>query len=336
MENLRLSAKIGLKWVFIPFLIILVMSHNAGALELTQDVYHIRGNMNYNFASPMNISNGCALSNYNTFLGDPNVDLACYVRSVTLEFPTETYNNGDYLTFPLYVFNNQNNNSSDATIQSLSVTASGFDLVDVDLSQLSGSVGVVFITLRSYTNNTTTTFLLTSTTGNAFANLQYGEYLASGVGTHWRPSSTVNYTQAIQSVVSAIQSSPNYSQSLNDIKDAIQNQNQEEEDAVQDAADDAADAAADNSSNSATTNLVGVLSSFLSAITNFSATDCNVTLAFPSYAGGSMTFNVCQYKDKAGSIISVFTSLTLIVFYLPLAIKLLSMIYNEIRSFTNG
>ena len=88
--------------------------------------------------------------------------------------------------------------------------------------------------------------------------------------------------------------------------------------------------------NSTTTNLIGVLSSFVSALSGLSATDCNLTLDFPSYAGGTRVVNICQNKDKAGNLISVFSSLTLIVFYVPLAIKLLTMIYNEIRSFTNG
>lgn len=321
----------GLKYIFIPILCFFMMSHNAGAIELTQDVYHIRGNMNYNFASPMNISQGCSLSNYNTFLGDPNQDLACYVRSVTLEFPTETYLNGDYLTFPLYVFNNQNNNSSDATIQSLAVSASGFDLVDVDLSQLSGSVGVVFITLRSYTNNTTTTFLLTSTTGNAFANLQYGEYLASGVGTHWRPSSSVDYSQAIQSVVNAIQSSPNYSQSLNDINNSINNINSDVEDATQDAADDSATAGDQSSADaaSATTGFISAIGGFVSAITNASPSNCNINANLNHLNLGVL--DLCAMPVP--SYITIIGSIIAIMLVIPFCIVMFNRFIGLFRSF---
>lgn len=91
-----------------------------------------------------------------------------------------------------------------------------------------------------------------------------------------------------------------------------------------------------NATNQQTTNIIGIISSFLSAITNFSAGTCDLALDFPSYAGGVMTVNVCQNRDRGGNLIALFTSLTLIMFYLPLAFKLLSMIYNEIRSFTNG
>lgn len=114
------------------------------------------------------------------------------------------------------------------------------------------------------------------------------------------------------------------------------NVNQEQSQATQDAANDSQQAASDNSSSSQTTNLIGAFQSFVTAITSLSATNCNVTLPFPSSLGGNMQVNICQNKDYAGNIISVFASLTLIVFYIPFSLRLLSMIYNEIRSFTNG
>lgn len=88
--------------------------------------------------------------------------------------------------------------------------------------------------------------------------------------------------------------------------------------------------------NQQTTNLIGVLSNFLAQLQNFRATDCNVVLPFPSFIGGNMTVNICQNKDKAGDLISIIGSLIMVGFYIPLAIVLLRMIYNEIRSFTNG
>ena len=94
--------------------------------------------------------------------------------------------------------------------------------------------------------------------------------------------------------------------------------------------------APNGTSNQQSTNLIGVLSNFVGAISNLSATNCNVILPFPNFLGGSMQVNICQNKDKAGDLISIIGSLIMIGFYLPLAIVLLRMIYNEIRSFTNG
>lgn len=121
----------------------------------------------------------------------------------------------------------------------------------------------------------------------------------------------------------------------NNSDDAGSTLKQEKQD-VQDASDNSETVSDNNSENAATTNLIGAFSSLLSALTSLNATNCNVTLPFPSALGGNMTVNICQNKDYAGNIISVFGSLTLCVFYVPLALKLLSMIYNEIRSFTNG
>ena len=210
----------------------ILFSSNSYALELSDYVSLVRGNMTYNFAAPMNISN-CQLSNYNQFLGNPNQDLVCYIRSVTLEFPSESYQVGDYLAFPLYVWNNQNNNSSDANVFSLATTTSGLDLVSADYQQLSGSVGVVQIIYKVYTAGTYTTAILTSSSGNAFANLQYGEYLSSGKATHYRPIGQFDTS----SIVNAINSQPNYTQSLNNIRNDIQNLQQTQEQANDDAND---------------------------------------------------------------------------------------------------
>lgn len=114
------------------------------------------------------------------------------------------------------------------------------------------------------------------------------------------------------------------------------NVNKEQAEATQNAADESESEAQDNSSSTQTSNLIGVLSQFTTALTALQPTNCNVTLAWPSALGGNMQVNLCQNKNYAGNIISVFGSLTLIVFYIPFSLKILSMIYNEIRSFTNG
>lgn len=90
------------------------------------------------------------------------------------------------------------------------------------------------------------------------------------------------------------------------------------------------------SSSTQTTSLIGVMSSFVSALGNVHATSCNLTLAFPSFMGGSQTVNPCLGKDKAPTIVQAASSMLLIVFFLPLSIILLKMIYNEIRSWTSG
>lgn len=122
------------------------------------------------------------------------------------------------------------------------------------------------------------------------------------------------------------------------IVDAINNQQQKEEEATENIENQTPEdmSSSGNTENQASSNLIDLIRSFVSALTSINTGNCDITLDFPSYAGGSRTVNICQNKDKAGNLISVFSSLTLIVFYIPLAFKLLTMIYNEIRSFTNG
>lgn len=89
--------------------------------------------------------------------------------------------------------------------------------------------------------------------------------------------------------------------------------------------------------NQQTTNLLGFIGDFIAAITGFTANNnCNLDVPFPSFMGGTTTANLCQGKDLVGNAISIFASIGLILFYIPLAFKLLSMIFNEIRSWTNG
>lgn len=91
-----------------------------------------------------------------------------------------------------------------------------------------------------------------------------------------------------------------------------------------------------NSQNQQTTNLIGVITSFFGELSSFQATSCLITLPFPSFIGGNQSVNICQGKDVLGNFITVFSTLTAIMFYIPLAWILLKMIYSEIRSWTNG
>lgn len=88
--------------------------------------------------------------------------------------------------------------------------------------------------------------------------------------------------------------------------------------------------------NQETTNLIGILSSFLTELSSFTATNCSLSLPFPQFIGGTQTVNICQGKDVLGNFITIVGTLAMVAFYIPLTIVLLRMIYKEIRSFTNG
>lgn len=93
----------------------------------------------------------------------------------------------------------------------------------------------------------------------------------------------------------------------------------------------------DGATNQQTTNLIGTISSFVSALSSINTNgSCQLTLPFPSLIGGQQVVNPCNGADKAPAIITAASSLLLITVFVPLAFILVKMIYNEIRSFTNG
>lgn len=122
---------------------------------------------------------------------------------------------------------------------------------------------------------------------------------------------------------------------LGNIDDTLNEQFDKENQAV-DNIENQTPPASGSGENSTTSSLLDTLGSFLTAITNLSATNCDVVLAFPAFAGGSQTVNICQNKEYTGNIVSVAGSIILVLFYLPVAFMLVNKIYSEIRSFTNG
>ena len=91
--------------------------------------------------------------------------------------------------------------------------------------------------------------------------------------------------------------------------------------------------------NQQTSNIIGVITRFFGQLGNISSQSCNLTLPFPQYAGGTVTVTPCngkQYLPDHGLIITIAASLFLVGFTIPLCFILLKMIYNEIRSWTNG
>jgi hypothetical protein len=122
-------------------------------------------------------------------------------------------------------------------------------------------------------------------------------------------------------------------QAVDDLKSSVDAQNQLENDAVSDIGSQNGTEFG-NISNQQSTNLIGVLSSFLSTITAWQPTNCNISLPFPNYVGGTQSFNLCTVPSEATNLIQIGSSLLLITFYLPLALYLLRLIYGEIRGFS--
>lgn len=321
-------------------LAVFVMSHNTYAVvsDEVQWVNSGYNNMNVYANGTVSCTSNC------DFVINNNADTSVGIQTIQFGIQSGQYYQNQIIQFNLTFWKVSSNTSIHANFNSLQVIDNAsIKFYDLTFDNIDSNTFIAHIYLRVVNDVYISNRVQVQGVGSLFMFLlQPTERVSANSWTLWQIADTAPIVDT-NSIVNAIQAQPNYQQSLNnirndiqDVADAIENQNQEEQEAVQDASDEAATEADENSTNQQTSNLIGVLQNFLNAITNFQATDCNIDLAFPQYAGGTIRVNVCQYKDKAGNIISVFTSLTLIVFYLPLAIKLLSMIYNEIRSFTNG
>ena len=130
-------------------------------------------------------------------------------------------------------------------------------------------------------------------------------------------------------------SNSSISNDVSDINDTITEQNEREEEAIDNISNQSSSDIPE-SSDTETTSVISVISGFLSSLQSFQATSCELTLPFPNYAGGSQTVNPCSGKEKAPTIVQVGSSLLLIVTFVPLAFIVLRLIFNEIRSWTNG
>lgn len=123
--------------------------------------------------------------------------------------------------------------------------------------------------------------------------------------------------------------------SINNINDTLDEHYKQEQEAYDNISNQSS-SDINGSTDNKTTSLINVITGFIGAFSGINPTNCNLTLEFPDYAGGSRIVNICSGKEKAPRIVEIGSSLLLICVFVPLAFVLIRMIYNEIRSWTNG
>lgn len=168
------------------------------------------------------------------------------------------------------------------------------------------------------------------------SHLFYFEDAGAATIVNFANSATEGNQQAVVDALSIMQAQNTViNNNIQNINNAVDEHYQKEDQAISNI-DNQSSSDVEGSESQQTTNLIGVLSSFLTQLQGFSATNCNLSLPFPEFIGGTQNVNICQGKDVLGNFITVIGTLAMVTFYIPLAIVLLKMIYNEIRSFTNG
>lgn len=330
---------------------VLLMSHNSFAAEVVFDAQVKVGNfpsLTYycaTYAAQGYYTNGQCNQRYwisnssNQIRYDSGNTSIAGIKFFTPSGYTGAYNDIIQYEFDIMQGSGSANNAIDISLITMRSNTSNFDVIDVSPVRTTNNTTHVKVLLwaKGAFNSNTPIILIPANVETANSNYyetnfiwfrEVGDLVSGGLVSvfHIRSSGGNQFDDT------------NIVESLEEVKDAIENTSSAESEAVDNISDQSPSDISEsgNTENSASTNLIGAFSSFVNALTSVQSGNCNITLAFPSYAGGSRVVNICQNKDKAGNLISVFSSLTLIVFYIPLAIRLLTMIYNEIRSFTNG
>lgn len=337
--------------IFICLLSFFVMSHNVSAIEITQTPQIIYAGYPFKMTA---FGENC----YDTQHTCPSF-VAGWTNSysgrfgsnfngLSLTLPAMTYES-DWLVYQFNVNNSRSTSANHSSFLGLTRDTSNasinFDVVSYEFEQLTDNDSLLTVYIKMIgeqvvTNSQNLNGLRMVGASGSWLQLQAPANAVNGVGITtmslnvFRDIPGQDYSTSINAINDKLGTTNN---KLEDINNTLEEQQQQEQDAYDNISNQSPDDLSGDTDNQASTNLIGLFQSFITALSNITQADnCNLSLAFPSYAGGTVNVNVCQYKDKGGNIVAIFSSLTLIVFYIPLALKLLSIIYNEIRSFTNG
>lgn len=344
--------------IFIPILAFFLMSHNTFAIEYGPAEFGLRYR-SYNSAT------------YDWQLGlyaGPNYSVSAYgLNGVRIQWQNMTFQ-GNHASIHSEInvvawepTNIRRNNWVNLPYQGIMTCASNAGSVKVEQSNVS-SVITNWIASDSSLRSTLTFYVDVALSG---LNQNGTGYIACLIGSNSYAFASDNTTTGVKYYVEQAPSRIEFSNNINDVLlqtqinqnetmiynqnmmidqnkqintnivegfDNIQNENQEAYDNIsgQSSSD------IDGATNNQTVSLINVITGFINAFSGISATNCNLTLDFPSYVGGSRVVNICSGKDKAPRIVEIGSSLLLICVFVPLAFVLIRMIYNEIRSWTNG
>lgn len=159
---------------------------------------------------------------------------------------------------------------------------------------------------------------------------------ASGNGPYLYDARVTSFSYTISSSADPLLAGQQQTtDAVNSLNTTIQEQNNKEQEGIDNISNQSS-SDIEGSTNQQTTSLINVISGFIGAFSNINATNCDLNLELPDFAGGSRVVNICSGKENAPQIIEIGSSLLLICVFVPLAFVVIKMIYNEIRSWTNG
>lgn len=319
--------------IFICLFANFLMSHNSGALSSNSFIPGTAiGPFKASFSSTLSDDTTCSTL-------DPD-----YKHWIYTNWDIGDFGNGKSYLVAFTFFNSVNSNSFDGKIpiQWHAEYENWIIIKETELVNVSPSQFTLYMIIEKLPGATTGAGYKFNIFSNDWIILFNHECVSNyGYVTQIYWSGLENYTQQLNNITSQIQnigsSMPSQTQinnlnnSVNDLNTSVENRNRAEFDAV-DNINDQTPSDISDSTDQHTTNLMGIFSSFVSAVTAAGATNCNIVANWGHLNLG--TLNLC--RDQPPAFVSVIGSIVLIVILVPCAYWLVMRILAEIRSFTNG
>lgn len=334
--------KLLLKGIFILFCAVFVMSHNTQALTLTQNVrlvgVYSAGLTAY--GSLISVTNAASVYGGNS---------GVWVEDFYITFRNLACTPGDLLQVNINLFNVNNDNALNAWVSSLYGGDSDFSFIETEYQNLDQNTGQIKITL-SCTNNFSrplSQIRLDSATGSRFA-LNANEYMTilyasryrivdPSVDAHEAAENLYEINQKVDNIVSKLGNNAealnNVNNNIESVNDTLQQQKEEEQNALNDATTGAQDGADDSSeeATTATSSLISAITGFVSAITSASPSNCFINGNMGNINMGMI--DLCA--NPVPSYISVIGSIIVVMLVIPFCIIMFNRFIGLFRSFQN-
>lgn len=330
--NIKISL---LSSIFISFLCVFAMSHNAGAMT-SVDVRPVgSGNWCINGSNVSNATVTCHM------IQNLNNDIV--VVGNNMDIVTQgSYYSDTVLDVELTFYRNSNSTSTHAGVNGIESLSSNWALMSYEYQQLNSNTGVIHLFLKSLTNNNNQHILISGHQSFFYVLQPQDRVVGANVGIYAINNTVADYS----SIVNAIQAQPNYTQNLNninnnlnnvnngisDVKDAINNQNEEEKQETQDAVDGAQDAAdgAQEDTDETGTSLLSVFTSVIGVIINSQETTCTFDSHLP-FMTGAGTIDLCMFDPPA--VVQTIASLLALALFVPFGLHMYKRFISITRSF---
>lgn len=333
-----------LRYIFISIFAVLLMSHNTYAIQLGIDVepnwtqYTFQPYWTYTSSGSLGYKTG-----YEVSLGANAGDNFVFsVNRVRLQVPAGmALNKGGYLVYSFKLDNFKLNDNIDGNFISACVVDQGslnssLSVLNVEY-QTAASTGYqvnVYLTNNSTINgsNSVRYFEISSCSNtNELLYLKPGERIIFTEANFYKLKSDTNYTGSINDVKNAIN---NLNSKLNDTNnkiDDIKEEMQKEENTANDNIEEgnnAADSSSDDAEN-ATSSLISVIGQFVGAVTTASPSNCIINGNMGNFSMGQI--DLCA--NPVPTFVQIISSLILIAICVPFAIVMFNRFINLFRSF---